>query len=157
MKKHQYSLQMNWIGNTGTGTASYNSYSRNHEYKVPGKPVLAGSSDPAFKGDPSRYNPEELLVASLSSCHMLWFLHLCSVAGIVVISYEDQPAATMEEDAYGAGRFTDAVLRPRVVIAGGDPEKATALHHKAHEFCFIAQSVNFPVRCEGTITVENKL
>jgi organic hydroperoxide reductase OsmC/OhrA len=157
MKKHQYSLQMNWVGNTGEGSASYNSYSRNHEYKVPGKPVLAGSSDPAFKGDPSRYNPEELLVASLSSCHMLWFLHLCSVNGIVVTSYEDRPVATMEEDANGAGRFTDAVLKPHVVITSGDPEKATALHHQAHEFCFIAQSVNFPVRCEGTITVENKL
>jgi organic hydroperoxide reductase OsmC/OhrA len=153
-KEHSYPITIKWIGNSGTGTQSYTSYSRNHEIAVPGKMVLPASSDPSFRGDSSRYNPEELLVASISSCHMLWYLHLCSVNGIVVVSYEDHAVGIMQEEADGTGRFSDTLLRPRVVISKGDPVKAEALHHEAHKSCFVAQSLNFPVRCEGKIVTE---
>jgi organic hydroperoxide reductase OsmC/OhrA len=150
-KEHHYAVQMKWTGNTGEGTQSYTSYSRNHEISAPGKPVLAGSSDPAFRGDSSRYSPEELLVASISSCHMLWYLHFCAVNGVVVIRYEDDPVSTMLEDANGAGRFSEVTLRPFVVIRSGDRITAETLHQQAHQFCFIAQSLNFPVHCSSRI------
>jgi organic hydroperoxide reductase OsmC/OhrA len=150
MKEHHYSLKMTWVGNTGEGTKSYQSYSRNHIYAGVGKPEFPGSSDPSFRGDPSRYNPEELLVATLSSCHMLWYLHLCSVNGITVESYEDQPEGTMVEAENGSGHFTKVLLKPRVKISTGSIAKADQLHHEAHTMCFIANSVNFPVECEAT-------
>lgn len=148
-KLHNYSLTVRWTGNLGPGTASYRAYTRDHEVAAEGKPVLAGSSDPAFRGDPTRYSPEELLVASLSACHMLWYLHLCADAGIVVMAYEDAAQGTMEETADGGGRFTAVTLRPRIVLADGTrrPE-ADALHERAHGLCFIANSVNFPVNVE---------
>jgi organic hydroperoxide reductase OsmC/OhrA len=119
-----------------------------------GKHPLEGSADKPFRGDPSRWNPEELLVASLSSCHMLWYLHLCSDAGVVVTGYVDDASGTMAETEDGGGRFTEVVLRPRVTIAdGSDRELAASLHEKAHHLCFIANSVNFPVRCEGEVDV----
>ena len=140
---------MTWTGNTGAGTREYRGYERAHEYSVPGKPVIPGSSDPAFRGDRTRYNPEELLVMSLSSCHMLWFLHLAAEAGVVVTAYEDEASGTMIETADTGGHFTEVVLRPRVTFASGtDPSRAAALHDRAHHLCFIANSVNFPVRCE---------
>ena len=146
-REHQYRVTTTWTGNLGTGTSDYRSYSRNHEIKIPGKSApLPGSSDAAFRGDPARYTPEELLVASLSACHMLWFLHLCADAGIVVTEYEDAASGTMKEHPDGSGEFTSVILRPRVVIT--DPARiadATALHHRAHQLCFIARSVNFPV------------
>lgn len=148
-RQHHYPIQMKWTGNTGTGTGEYRSYERAHEYSVPGKPVIPGSSDPAFRGDKTRYNPEELLVMSLSSCHMLWFLHLAAEAGVVVTAYEDEASGTMVETAETGGHFTEVVLRPRVTFgADTDPSRAAALHERAHHLCFIANSVKFPVRCE---------
>jgi organic hydroperoxide reductase OsmC/OhrA len=120
---------------------------------VAGKALILGSSDPAFRGDGTRWNPEELLVASLSSCHQLWYLHLCADAGVVVVAYVDEAVGVMEEASDGGGQFVSVTLRPRVVIAsGGDLEKAHSLHEAAHEKCFIARSVQFPVNCEATIT-----
>jgi organic hydroperoxide reductase OsmC/OhrA len=148
-KQHHYPVHMKWTGNTGTGTREYRGYERAHEYSVPGKPVIPGSSDPGFRGDKTRYNPEELLVMSLSSCHMLWFLHLSSVAGIVVTAYEDSASGTMVETADAGGRFTEVVLRPRVTCEPGtDRSRLAEIHARAHHLCFIANSVNFPVRCE---------
>ncbi|OLT19402.1 peroxiredoxin [Actinomadura sp. CNU-125] len=148
-KTHRYEVSVAWTGNTGTGTSSYRAFERAHEIRAEGKPPIAGSADPAFRGDPARWNPEELLVASLSECHMLWFLHLCAAAGVVVTAYTDDPIGTMAETAGGGGRFEEVVLRPRVTLA--DPARAAetaALHERAHELCFIANSVNFPVRHE---------
>jgi organic hydroperoxide reductase OsmC/OhrA len=147
--QHRYAVQVTWTGNLGQGTSSYRAYSRNHEISAAGKPTLPGSSDPAFRGDPARYNPEELLVSSLSTCHMLWYLHLCAEARILVLQYLDEASGVMAETSDGGGRFIDVVLKPRVVIApGGDLERAERLHARAHHLCFIANSVNFPVRCE---------
>lgn len=154
-KKHHYTLQMDWTGNTGTGTKSYQSYLRSHIYKSNGKPEIPGSSDPSFRGDPSRYNPEELLVATLSSCHMLWYLHLCSVNGITVESYKDKPEGTMVEEENGSGYFNEVILKPRIEISSGDISKAESLHHEAHSLCFIANSVKFPVKCEAEIKIIN--
>ncbi len=143
---------MRWTGNLGTGTSGYRAYKRDHEIAAPGKQSILGSSDPAFRGDPSRYNPEELLVASLSTCHMLWYLHLCAEAGVVVTGYADEPVGRMAEAEDGGGRFTEVVLRPRVSVAEGtDRELAQHLHEKAHHLCFIANSVNFPVTCQAEV------
>ena len=151
-KHHSYSTTVRWTGNLGTGTTGYKDYARNHEISAPGKPLIPGSSDPAFRGDAARYNPEDLMVASLSSCHMLWYLHLCTVNKIVVLDYEDHAQGTMEEAADGGGRFREVTLRPRITVAAGsDLESAKRLHHDAHEKCFIANSVNFPVGCEPVI------
>lgn len=143
---------MDWTGNLGEGTRRYGGYARSHQLSAPGKPSIPGSSDPAFRGDPARYNPEELLVASLSACHMLWYLHLCADAGIVVTEYADHAAGTMVEQAGFGGHFTEVVLRPVVtVVPGTDLDSAAALHPRAHQLCFIANSVRFPVRCEPTV------
>jgi organic hydroperoxide reductase OsmC/OhrA len=108
--------------------------------------VQPGSSDPAFRGDPGRYNPEELLVAALSQCHLLWFLHLAATAGVVVTGYTDRPEGTMTEHADGAGEFTEVVLRPAVTVAEpGMVDAVAGLHERAHRMCFIARSVSFPV------------
>jgi organic hydroperoxide reductase OsmC/OhrA len=153
-KLHTYRATVRWTGDLGTGTSSYRDYSRAHAIEAPGKSPIAGSSDPAFRGDAAAWNPEELLVASLSTCHQLWYLHLAAVNGIVVKSYVDTAEGTMSEEADGGGRFTRVVLRPRVHIAlGGDMAKARALHRQAHAKCFIANSVNFPVECEPEIAV----
>jgi organic hydroperoxide reductase OsmC/OhrA len=148
-RKHRYSVTAQWTGNLGSGTSNYGAYSRDHEIGSQGKQNIQGSSDPAFRGDRSRWNPEELLVASLSTCHMLWYLHLAAAKGIVVTAYTDQPEGTMEEQSDGSGRLTLVVLRPTVtIIDTGDTDRADTLHHVAHEKCFIANSVNFPVTCE---------
>lgn len=153
-KQHTYACSVTWTGNTGSGTSRYNSYSRDYTVASPGKPELAGSSDPAFRGDPSRYNPEDLLVAALSSCHMLSYLHLAAVGGVIVTAYADDAGGVMTQDAKGSGAFTRVTLRPKVTIAhGSDPAKARELHHTAHDVCFIANSVNFPVDCEPEIVV----
>ena len=141
-RQHQYAVSIAWTGNDGDGTKSYRSYRRDHEIAVAGKPPIPASSDPSFRGDRARYNPEELLVASLSSCQMLWYLHLCSVNGIVVLEYRDDAEGTMQEEDDGAGAFVRVVLKPRVTIAkGGDRVKALALHEQAHHLCFIAQTL----------------
>lgn len=150
---HHYRAQITWTGNTGRGTADYRTYQRDHEIFVEGKTApIPGSSDAAFRGDPARYSPEELLVSSLSTCHMLWLLHLCADAGITVTAYSDQACGVMAEDAAGSGRFTEVTLHPVMTIteARRIPE-AEALHAKAHELCFIANSVNFPVRCPSPV------
>ncbi|GIE31163.1 peroxiredoxin [Actinoplanes italicus] len=144
-RSHHYEVTVSWTGET----RSYRSYERAHEVTADGKTPIAGSSDPAFRGDPARWNPEELLVASLSQCHMLWFLHLCATDGVVVTGYTDNPAGTMVESADGGGQFSEVVLRPRVELA--DPDQADLLpgiHERAHTLCYIARSVNFPVRHE---------
>jgi organic hydroperoxide reductase OsmC/OhrA len=143
-REHNYSVNVIWTGNTGTGTSGYQAYKRDHEIKAAGRPPIPGSSDPKFRGDSARYNPEELLVAALSTCHMLWYLHLCADAGVVVMSYEDQAEGTMRETADGGGRFINVTLRPRAIVKGSIAQ-AEALHQRAHELCFIANSVNFPV------------
>ena len=150
MKIHTYDIQLAWTGNDGAGTRDYRSYRRDHEIRAAGRPVLAGSSDPVFRGDPERYNPEQLLVAALASCHMLWYLHLCAVNGIVVHDYRDEAQGEMEEGANGAGQFSRVVLRPRVRLSG-DAAKARALHAEAHGYCFIARSVNFPVTIDPLV------
>jgi organic hydroperoxide reductase OsmC/OhrA len=149
---HRYTCAVEWTGNTGTGTSGYKDYRRDHMIRAAGKPDIAGSSDAAFRGDATRYNPEDMLVASLSTCHMLWYLHLASEAGVVVTAYTDVPVGTMVEDVKRGGYFTSVVLHPSVTIAAGsDTIKAQALHERAHHFCFIANSVNFPVTCEPVV------
>ena len=152
--EHTYSIQVTWTGNLGRGTSSYRAYARDHEIAAAGKPAILGSSDPAFRGDRTRYNPEDLLVASLSACHMLWYLHLAAEAGVLVVDYADQARGVMVETASGGGRFTSVALRPTVtVLPGADLALAAHLHTGAHELCFIANSVNFQVTCEPTIVV----
>jgi organic hydroperoxide reductase OsmC/OhrA len=153
-REHRYQVTVEWTGNTGTGTAGYRTYDRRHEIVAPGspKPDIPGSSDPAFRGDAARWNPEELLLASLSACHQLWYLHLCADAGVVVTAYVDRAEGTMVEEATGAGQFSRVVLRPVVTLAAGtDVARARALHHDAHAMCYIARSVNFPVDHEPVI------
>jgi len=151
-RRHSYSVTVTWTGNTGAGTSGYRDYARSHEISSAGKSIIAGSSDPAFRGDRSRWSPEDLLVASLTACHKLWYLHLCAEAGVVVESYTDEAVGVMEESDDGGGQFVEVVLRPRVKLAlGSDEAKALALHHDAHAKCFIARSVNFPVKCEPVI------
>jgi organic hydroperoxide reductase OsmC/OhrA len=152
-KLHHYRPTVTWTGNTGTGTSSYRAYGRSHVISAPGRADILGSSDPGFRGDGTRWNPEDLLVASVSTCHQLWYLHLCSDAGVVVLEYRDAPEGVMVETADGGGHFTKVTLRPTIRIApGGDVAKAQALHHDAHEKCFVANSVNFPIAVEAVIT-----
>ena len=152
-KTHNYAVVVEWTGNTGTGTSGYRNYERRHEISAGNqKPAIPGSSDPAFRGDPGRWNPEELLVAALSACHKLWYLHLCALAGIVVTAYIDHAEGVMEETEDGSGRFQRVFLRPRVTVAAGsDIAKARDLHEAAHAKCFIANSVNFPVLHEAEV------
>ena len=151
-KHHHYESTVRWTGNKGTGTSAYRAYSRDHEIVSSGKPAILASSDPAFNGDATRYNPEVLLVAALSTCHMLWYLHLCAVNKVVVLDYEDRASGTMEETEDGGGRFVEVTLRPEITVtAESGLETAKRLHHDAHEKCFVANSVNFPVGCEPVI------
>jgi organic hydroperoxide reductase OsmC/OhrA len=153
MATHRFQIHNRWTGNLGSGTSSYTAYRRNHEISGAGKAVtIPGSSDAAFRGDSARYNPEELLVAALSACHMLAMLHLCADAGIVVTEYADDASGELRLHRDGAGEFTCATLRPRMTIT--DPARipdALALHDRAHHLCFIARSVNFPVACEPQV------
>jgi organic hydroperoxide reductase OsmC/OhrA len=178
-RTHAYHVRITWTGNRGGGTTGYRDYDREHEVtagppaQTPDNPrssetrvvhgvdeadgtrrprPIAGSSDPGFRGDPGRWNPEQLLTASLAQCHMLWYLHLCAVGGIVVTAYQDDALGVMSEEADGGGRFTEAVLRPRVTVSSPDMvARAIALHGPAHDKCFIANSVNFPVRHEPVV------
>jgi organic hydroperoxide reductase OsmC/OhrA len=146
MKEHHYKTTVNWVGNLGTGTSNYRAYSRNHDIIAEGKPTIPASSDPFFRGDPDRYNPEELLLASLSSCHMLWYLHLCSVNSVTVVEYTDKATGIMAEMEDGGGYFKEVTLRPEVMVTDAAMiAKANSLHHEANKLCFIANSVNFPV------------
>ena len=151
-KQHHYTIAMTWTGNNGKGTQDYSSYSRSHTIYAENKPALECSSDSAFRGDTTKYNPEELLVASLSGCHMLWYLHLCADSGIIVIAYTDNAKGMMQENADGSGEFQQVTLYPQVtVLHDSMKEKAIALHEQAHHLCFIARSVRFPVLHEPTI------
>jgi organic hydroperoxide reductase OsmC/OhrA len=151
-REHHYVVTVSWTGNRGTGTSGYRDYGRDHDVAAAGLPVILGSSDRAFRGDPGRWNPELELLAALSQCHMLSYLHVCAVAGVVVTGYVDAAEGTMAEDENGGGRFTEAVLRPRVTVAAADMiDAAMALHEQASAKCFIAASVNFPVRHEPTV------
>jgi organic hydroperoxide reductase OsmC/OhrA len=151
---HSYGISVAWTGNRGTGTSGYRAYERAHDVTAEGRPVIAASSDPLFRGDPGRWNPELELVAALAQCHLLWYLHLCAAAGVIVTSYTDEAHGTMAEAEDGGGRFTQVVLRPQVVVASPDMiDTAASLHEAAHAKCFIANSVNFPVRHEPVTTV----
>jgi organic hydroperoxide reductase OsmC/OhrA len=154
---HHYEVRVAWTGNTGSGTSAYTSYSREHDISAPQKAPISGSSDPAFRGDRTRYNPEELLIASASACHMLSYLHLCAVNGVVVLSYEDRPTGEMEEVVGGPGAFVRVDLHPSVVIdAASDASRAEALHEQAHQSCFIANSLKVPVIIHPAIeTLDN--
>jgi organic hydroperoxide reductase OsmC/OhrA len=154
MTAHTYRVDLRWTGNLGTGTSDYRAYSRDHSIEVRGKPAILASSGLSANSDPSRLNPDELLVMSLSSCHMLWYLHLCSAGGVVVTAYADAAEGVLVTDPDGGGRFVEATLRPTVRVSRGSLETARHLHELAHAKCFIANSVNFPVRCEPTVERE---
>jgi organic hydroperoxide reductase OsmC/OhrA len=152
--EHRYSVTVRWTGNLGSGTSSYRAYSRDHDVEIAGLPVLRGSADPTFHGDRTRYNPEQLLLTALAQCHMLSFLHVAVKHGVVVTGYEDHASAVMRLNRNGSGQFEEAVLSPRVTVS----EAVSAglmdeLHHEANQLCFIARSVNFPVRHSPTTEV----
>ena len=152
-KEHRYRSTVVWTGNTGEGTASYKAYERAHVISAAGKADIAGSSDASFRGDASRWNPEDMLVASASTCHMLWYLHLCAVNHVVVLDYRDEPEGLMIEEADGRGAFSRIVLRPHVKLsASSSEEKARELHHQAHRMCFVANSLKCEVTTEPTFT-----
>jgi organic hydroperoxide reductase OsmC/OhrA len=145
-KQHLYHTTIQWTGNSGNGTTGYRAYERDYTIFAEGKPSISGSSDPAFRGDKTRYNPEDLLLASIASCHMLWYLHLCSEAGVIVVDYSDSASGLMIETATGGGRFSAVTLYPVVTVSESSMvDKANELHHKANELCFIANSLNFKV------------
>jgi organic hydroperoxide reductase OsmC/OhrA len=149
---HRYSLTVTWTGNSGDGTSAYRGYRRTHTVTADGPPELLGSADRTFHGDRERWNPEQLLVASLAQCHMLSYLHVCVREGVVVTAYVDEATGSMATEADGSGWFTEVVLHP--VVSVSDPgmvEAATAAHHRAHELCFIANSVSFPVRHDPVV------
>lgn len=147
---------MTWTGNLGQGTAGYSAYSRDHLIRVAGKPDIVATSDTAFLGSPGRYNPEELLVSALSSCHMLWYLHLCAVSGIRIIDYQDEALGVMVEMDDGSGYFREVTLFPVVTITDAALiPRAMELHRQAAKKCFIANSCNFPVRHEPKCRVGN--
>jgi len=154
-RTHRYSVTVRWTGNTGTGTSNYRGYEREHEISAGAeKPVIAGSSAPEFRGNAGRWNPEELLIASLSACHKLWYLHLCADSGVQVVSYVDHAEGVMEEADDGSGKFAMVLLRPEVTITSASHrEKSLHLHESARRMCFVANSVNFPVRHEPKILV----
>lgn len=154
--QHQYSLKIKWTGNKGTGTSSYKGYERSHIVSIENKPDLLCSSDASFRGDKTRYNPEELLVASVSGCHMLWYLHLCSEAGIVITDYIDNAKGTMNFTQTGGGYFTEVTLYPEVTLTDASmEEKANELHKEANRLCFIANSCNFPIHHQPTFKIKS--
>ena len=146
-----YEANITWTGNRGHGTSAYSAYGRDHVARAAGKPDLPMSADQAFLGNPARHTPEDLLVVAISSCHMLWYLHLCANAGIIVWAYEDSPSGRLIESQESGGHFESVLLRPKVTIESGDVQEALRLHQDAHKKCFIANSVNFPVLLEPAI------
>jgi organic hydroperoxide reductase OsmC/OhrA len=152
-KQHRYRPTVVWAGNTGAGTANYKAYERAHVISAPGKADILGSSDATFRGDAARWNPEDMLVASASSCHMLWYLHLCATSGVIVLDYRDEPEGLMVEEANGSGAFTRIVLRPHVRLdATSSEEKARALHAEAHGMCFVANSLTCEIEIEPSFS-----
>ncbi|MGB3464382.1 MAG: OsmC family protein [Cyclobacteriaceae bacterium] len=155
MKSHHYSIVNTWTGNYGPGTQNYKSYERSYTIHTEGKPELAGSSDSNFRGDKSKYNPEELFIASISGCHLLWYLHLCTLEGVIVIDYTDRTTGIMKENKDGSGAFTEVTLHPKVIVSDLSMiEKAEALHTNANKMCFIANSCNFPILHKPEISIQ---
>lgn len=155
-KEHTYNLTVKWTGNLGTGTSDYKAYERSHTVVINGKADLLGSSDPAFRGDKTKHNPEELFLAALSGCHMLWYLHLCSEAGVIVTDYSDAARGTMVETEDGGGHFSEVTLHPLVTVADSSMiNKANDLHHDANKLCFIANSCNFKIKHAPVIKTMN--
>jgi organic hydroperoxide reductase OsmC/OhrA len=154
-RNHRYQTHLGW---TGAGGKDFRNHARSYRLDAPGKPAIDGSSDETFRGDAGKWNPEDLLVASLSACHHLWYMGLCAAAGIVVLAYEDEASGEMiEEEPGGAGQFVSVTLCPRVTLERDDDwAKALALHEIAHENCFVARSVNFPVKLEPTVLVAGR-
>ena len=154
-KEHQYQTTLTWTGNKGSGTMDYRSYDRSYVISIDHKNDIYGSSDSEFMGDKAKHNPEDLLVSSLSSCHMLWYLHLCSTNGIIVLDYKDDAVGKMTENSDGSGHFTEVVLNPVITITSeADVEKANTLHEQANKMCFIANSCNFPVKHQAQYKIE---
>jgi len=155
-KEHHYKTKTIWKGNRGKGTFNYTSYDREHIIRVENKIDIIGSSDPNFRGDNTKHNPEEFLVSSVSSCHMLWYLHLCSSEGIIVLNYEDEAFGTMVENENGSGYFSEIILNPLVTVSKETmAQRAILLHEEANKYCFIANSLNFPIRHNVKINVLN--
>jgi organic hydroperoxide reductase OsmC/OhrA len=153
-RRLEYDVTVRWEGNRGTGTSAYTAYGREHEITAGDRPPIPGSADPHFRGDSMRYSPEDLLVAAASGCHMLWYLHLCADAGVTVLEYEDRAWGRMSIAPEGGGAFDQVILRPRIVLdSGSDAELARRLHDDAHDRCFIANSLSFPVRCEAAVEI----
>lgn len=153
-ENHHYNIDLEWTGNKGAGTSSYRGYSRDYTVSADGKPTISGSSDPAFLGDPTRYNPEDMFLASIASCHMLWYLHLASAAGIVVVSYRDNATGVMNTNPDGSGEFTSVTLSPTLQITDASRiAEAKALHDKVGALCFIARSINVPIHHDVTIEI----
>lgn len=143
--QHRYHLAIKWTGNKGPGTKNYTSYDRSHTIQAGDKPIIIGSSDPSFRGDGKKYNPEELFIASFSTCHMLWYLHLCAESGIIVLDYTDNATGTLQASAI-SGHFTEITLNPHVVVSSLSMiDKANELHYMANRLCFLANSCNFPI------------
>ena len=150
-REHTYQLAIKWTGNKGQGTNDYSSYDRSHTISIENKKDILCSSDPAFRGDNTKHNPEDLLIASISSCHMLWYLHLCADAGVIVLDYTDNAKGTMQETESGGGHFTEVILFPTVIVSEKSMiDKANKLHDKANKFCFISNSCNFPIHHKPT-------
>ena len=157
LDEHRYALTVRWTGNLGAGTSTYRGYSRDHDVEIAGLPVLRGSADPTFHGDRQRYNPEQLLLAALSQCHMLSFLHVAVKHGVVVTAYEDRADGLMRTNRDGSGQFESVTLKPRATVAEPvAPELLEELHVEANKVCFIARSVNFPVLHQPTAAVEGQ-
>ncbi len=154
MKIHNYEIKVQWTGNLGKGTLNYKSFKRDHIISGNGKNMkIEGSSDPSFLGDTTRYNPEEMFLSSISSCHMLWYLHLCAVNNVIVLNYVDNATGTMEELENGSGKFIEVILHPKVVIGNESMiNRALQLHAETNKMCFIANSCNFPIMHHPTIT-----
>ncbi|WP_079736510.1 OsmC family protein [Salegentibacter salegens] len=155
MKKHQYKLNLKWTGDEGKGTLNYKSYNRNYKISAEGKnSEINGSADPAFLGDKSKYNPEDLFLSSIAACHMLWYLHLCSTHKIIVVAYLDNATGVMEETSNGSGKFTEVSLNPMVKVTEESMiSKANELHKEAGRMCFIANSCNFEIGYNPTTIV----
>jgi organic hydroperoxide reductase OsmC/OhrA len=154
LNTHHYALTLEWTGNLGAGTSTYEGYSREHVVRIAGKPDLRGTADPLFRGDPTLHNPEDLLLAALSQCHLLTYLALCARARISVVSYRDHAEGTLLLTKDGGGHFTEVVLRPEVAVADAHMlAKARHFHREVHKYCFIARSMNFPVRCEAVVRI----
>ncbi len=155
-QQHNYKLTIQWTGNIGNGTNSYSSYQRSHTIMVKNKPLILASSDSVFRGDATKHNPEDLFLASIASCHMLWYLHLCADEGVVVVDYLDEASAVLQMEENGSGHFTEVTLHPIVYVQDSDMvAKAFELHHQANQFCFIANSLNFKVKHEAICKVQN--